>query len=658
MRHFGILLFLTLCSHTLLAQFNSGRFSGMSGGGSVQRDTTQHEHELDTITLRYRFLGEPTDFMLDSTMNDWYNAYLRVPASYVTLGNSGSAARNLIFTPRMTAGFDAGFHAYDIYRFTHEGARYYNTSRPYTELGYLIGSKQEQLINAQHTQNRTERFNFNFEYRKVSAPGYFMNQNTDHNSVRVTARFNTKGKRYHAYLSFFNNKITGGENGGIKSDSFLVSPDYTRRRIIPVTLGGEGGGSFSYFNNKIPTKTDYRENSVQFAHQYDWGKGDTIHINDTTDYYHYDPFFRIQHTFTYTTARYEYIDQQLDSAVSFYNDKYGVPVGDGDTLLASHYWRTVSNDLSLIQFPVRGNLGHFISVGARFDHITGEFLDRSRDISFQNFNIHGEYRNKTRNLKWDLSAKGELYLAGENAGDYSVSGVLSRYINPALGNVSLMFRNVNREPSYVYKYFGTNYGELYNETGYGKENVVQFQFAANNDRLKYNLAANYFIFTKFNYFDNFAAPKQYTSLFNLLQIVFSKKFSANHLHWYADIAFQQLHGNSPVQLPTIWTRHRFTYEDVLYKNLNLVMGIEGEYNTDYSADNYSPVTGQFFYQTLQTISNKPDIHAFVHFRIKSFTAYVRGENLNTFLWTNNMAAPLYPTNDWAFRVGIRWWFIN
>ncbi|MCK7557045.1 putative porin [Chitinophaga sedimenti] len=515
---------------------------------------------------------------------------------------------------------------------------------------------QEQMIQAQHTQNRTERFNFNFEFRKISSPGFFKNQNTDHNNARLTARYNSKDKRYHAFLSFYNNKLTGGENGGITSDTFLVNPDYNRRRLIPVRLGGEGGGSFSFFNNSIPTKNMSREMSIRFLHHYDWGKGDSLHINDTTDVWQYDPFFRVQHTLTYTNSRYEFIDEQVDS--TYYRQFYGFGIADTDTLRTRHTWRTISNDLSLIQFPIRGNLGHFISVGARFDNTIGEFPDTAYNITFQNLSIHGEYRNKTKNQKWDLSAKGELYLVGENAGDYNVSGTLSRYFNPALGNVALTFRNVNREPSYAYRYFGTNQGTLITNTGLNKENITLFQFAAKNDRLQYNLVANYYVFNNFAYFDNYTGAKQFNSLFNMLQIVFSKRFSARNLHWYADLAFQQLHGNSPVQLPTIWTRHRFTYEDVLYKNLNLVTGLEASYNTDYNADGYSPLVGQFFYQNQQRVSNYPDVHAFVHFRIKSFNAFVRGENLNTFLWTNNMSSPLYPRNNFSFRLGIRWWFVN
>ena len=99
--------------------------------------------------------------------------------------------------------------------------------------------------------------------------------------------------------------------------------------------------------------------------------------------------------------------------------------------------------------------------------------------------LHGEYRNKTRNQKWDLSAKGEFYLAGRNSGDYNVTGMLSRYLNETLGNVHLFFSNTNREASYIYKYFSSSYDSWYN-SGLGKENITQLQFAADNKKLKYN----------------------------------------------------------------------------------------------------------------------------------------------------------------------------
>ncbi|WP_343303584.1 putative porin [Chitinophaga niabensis] len=666
MRQFTIILLLLVCSGTALrAQINTGRIPTGAGGGNsrMQRDTTKHDHEPDTLTLRFRYLDEPTDFMLDSSITDFNLNYLNVPANYTTLGNNGSAARNQIFSPRMVPGFDPGFHAFDVYGFNHQNARFYNTNRPYSELGYLIGSKQEQMINLMHTQNRGEKFNFSFAYRKINSQGYYRNQSTNHDNYKVTANYNSQNKRYHILMSYYLNKINGGENGGITNIAELKDPENTQLRLIPTNLGGSNPASSTIFNTNIPVKNAYQEASFLFRHQYDWGKGDTIHVNDTTDVYKFDPVFRVEHTFTYTQNTYEYIDRNVDT--TFYKKNYGfvfpppATTGFTDTILTRHQWRILSNDLSFIQFPIRGNMAHFIKIGGGFDNIIGEFIDNT-GITFQNLRIHGEYRNKTKNQKWDLSAKGEFYLLGENAGDYSVSASLRRYLNSTLGNITLMGLNVNREPSYVYRYFATDpeHNKVYRNPNIQKENTTLLQVRSDNPKLKYSIVGSYYLFNKYTYFKSYSESEQFTGLFNLLQIVGQKRFDVRSFSFLADLAFQQLAGNAPIQLPTFWGRVRAGYNARLFKNLNLFTGIEGKYNTPYYTDDYSPMFGQFVYQTAIKREVYPDLAGFVHFRIKSFTAYVRAENLNTFLWDQNFFAPQYPSNDFSLRVGLRWWFIN
>lgn len=662
MRHFTIVFLLLVCTGgALRAQFNTNRLPGGGGGGnaSMQRDTSSHDHEPDTLTIRYRYLGEPTDFMMDSSIADFTLNYLGVPATYTNLGNNGSASRNLLFSPRMIPGFDPGFHSFDIYGFNHQNAQFFNTNRPYSELGYLIGGKQEQMINVMHTQNRGEKFNFHFAYRKINSPGYFRNQSTNHDNYKVTANYNSQNKRYHLMMSYYLNKLNGGENGGIiDSLELLDNPEYNQRRLIPTKLGGASAQSNSFFNTNIPLKNDFQESSILLRQQFDWGRGDTIHVNDTTDYYKFDPRFRVEHTFTYTQNTYEFIDQSPDSAYYARNYNFSLwPEAFGaDTVFTQHQWRILSNDLSVMSFPVLGNQAHFIRLGGGFDYITGNFLTAS--TKFSNLRLHGEYRNKTRNQKWDLSAKGEFYALGENIGDYALSGTLSRYLNETFGNVSLRVSNVNREPSYVYKFFGTNHFREYVNDDMGKENVTQLQFKADNRKLKYNIEANYYLFNKYSYFKSYYESEQFTGLFNLLQIVAYKRFDVRSFTFDANFAFQQLAGNAPLQLPTVWARLRVAYNARLFKNLNLYTGLEGKYNSPYYADDYSPMLSQFVYQNQYNISNYPDVAAFAHFRIKSFTAYVRGENLNTFLWTNNFTAPFYPSNNFALRIGLRWWFVN
>src|SRR5690606_35470790 len=142
-------------------------------------------------------------------------------------------------------------------------------------------------------------------------------------------------------------------------------------------------------------------------------------------------------------------------------------------------------------------------------------------------------------------------------------------INDLLGNVSLMAKNVNKEPSYIYRYFELNHDKVYRNADIGKENITQLQFRADNRRLQYNLQANYYLFNKYTYFKSFSESEQFTGLFNMLQIIFHKRVNVGSFFWDADFAFQQIAGNAPINIPTIWTRHRFAYNGQLYKNLNL-----------------------------------------------------------------------------------------
>lgn len=110
-------------------------------------------------------------------------------------------------------------------------------------------------------------------------------------------------------------------------------------------------------------------------------------------------------------------------------------------------------------------------------------------------------------------------------------------------------------------------------------------------------------------------------------------------------------GEAPVNVPALYTRNRIGYEGSLgFKNLDIAFGTEIRYRAAYKADHYSPVLGRFFYQDTTVIRNPlPDIAAYVHFRIRPFTAFIRMENLNTarnfngFGFTrNNLVAPFTP----------------
>ena len=630
-------------------------------GDRPNQDTLGFERRddaKDSITISFRYLDSIRNVQLDTNINDFYK-YFPISIDQQYLGNDGAAAYSLIYSPFTKPGWDPGFHAFDAYRFSLENTRFFKTTKPYTQTGYQLATGKEQLIKLLHTQSPRPNLNFGFEYRLLTSPGLFVTQNTHHNNYRLFGNYQGKRKRYAAFVILLGNSVKNSENGGMKDDSLLYEKDFAKRFTIPVNLGGDVAIEPSPFKVSVSTGNVYKDFTFFFRQTYDIGKNDSIAINDSTTEYLFYPKLRFQHTLTYNTSSNKFLDVVADSVLykNWYNMKFTEPI---DTVSVKDDWKVVANDFSLVSFPDTKNAAQFVSAGARLENISGTVASGSK--TYYNIVLHGEYRNKTRNRLWDITAKGDFYLAGFNNADYSMYGSLSRVLNKKLGNIRLSFQNVSRSPSYIYNSNSSfNFG---NTADYNKENITSIKASAENPFLNLYFA-NYLI-TNYVYFTNYYQTAQYGKLINLLQAGASKKFRVSR-RWslYSEVTVQQTDGAAPIKVPFIFTRNRLAYEGVFYKNLNLVTGFEFRYYTPYKEYNYSPVMGKFFPQDTLTVSNRPDISAFLHFRIKSFILYLRAENLNTLNFTNgigftrnNFAAPHYVYPGFVFRFGLLWSFVN
>ena len=622
-------------------------------------DTLGFEHRVDdTLTISYRYLDSTRRYPMDSSIND-FDKYYSVPTAYQYLGNNGQAAFPLIFKPFNKVGWDAGFHAFDVYKFKLEETKIYKTNGPFSLLAYQLASGKEQMIQAMHTQSPRPNINVGFEYRLISAPGFFVTQNTNHNNVRLFGNYQGKRKRYNGSLVYISNALKASENGGIVSDNDLLDPNKKSRFTIPVNFGGALPYEPNPFQASVKTGNTYKEKIFFLRQSYDLGKRDSIAINDSTTEFLFYPKLRMQHTLTITTNTYQFKDAVADSTL--YKNWYGLNFPTkNDTFQLYEKWQTMTNDFSLIQFPDTKNAAQFFLAGASLQTIKASL--KTGNYNFYNILLHGEYRNRTRNKLWDVLLKGEFYLNGLNSGDYSVQGNISRYINKKFGDVNFYFNNVNRTPSFIFD--NRSSFNLGNINSYKKENITSFSAIASNRFIKFGF--NNYLITNYSYFKNYYQTDQYNKPINVLQFFASKKIKLKkNIFYYADATLQQTDKAAPINIPFVFTRSRVAYEGSLFKNLKVSTGLELRYYTAYTANNYSPLLGQFSPQDTITIKNKPDISAFLNFRIKGFSAYIRVENLNTASFKNgfgfvdnNFAAPHYPTQGMMIRFGIRWWFVN
>lgn len=630
--------------------------------GSGQVDSLQRRDKFeDSITISYQLPTSSQNNKLDSSISD-FTLRFPIPAHHIFLGNTGTATRSLLFTPVLKSGWDAGFHTFDAYQWKLENVRFFNTTRPYTELGYLLGGRTEQIIEVMHTQNIRPNWNALFQYRLINSPGFFKNQKTNLNSYLFTSWYQSVSKRYNNYFIILGNASQSEENGGIKDDKdYLQDPIYNDRFNIPTKLGGDVAFGRNFFSTTLNTGNRHSDLLIMLRQQYDFGRKDSL-VSDTTVIPLFYPRLRFEHTFSYSTFKYQFQDYLADSV--YYADNYALTLPfPMDTLFLKDKWKVMQNDFSIYQFPDANNLQQFIRVGAGLQTLKGEFVVPEK--SYYNVLIHGEYRNKTKNRKWDMAASGIFYLNGLNAADYEAAVNLKRFAGKKEAFVELGFHNINREPSFIFNSRSSFYLDVAKD--FKKENITHLYASFYQPKLNVKLSGNYFLITNYSYFSEFYKAEQEESLFNLLRVTLEKRFGlGKNFAWYTDVHLQQKTGDVPLEVPLFFTRNRIGYEGKLgLKNLNIAFGLESRYHSPYKADAYSPVLGRFFHQDSIRISNRPDISGFLHFRIRNFRAFIRAENLNTLTTTNgfgfrhhNFAAPGYPYPGLVIRLSVYWNFVN
>jgi hypothetical protein len=676
-RPFLGLLFL-LMGYVLHAQtgpFRTRNFGGQSGsqnnsisydrnGRPVRStpgsDSLKTRNSLaDSITIFYRYFDSTRNRTIDSSINDFYSRF-PLPYQYHSLGNYGTAAQPLLFTPYMRPGFDAGFHAYDIYQFTIQQTKFYQTTRPYTELAYLLGSKAEQLINVLHTQNRKDNFNFSLEYRFSNAPGNVKNQNASHNNFRFTSQYRSPNRKYGLFFILLSNKAASSENGGLQNVKRLDSLSLNDPYELETRLGRSGAASRNPFNTGVNTGNIYKESTILIRHFYDFGKKDSV-VTDSTSYKIFYPRFRLEHTLRYSSNSYQFIDNAVDSFL--YERYFNRLVRNRVNISYNDRWTNITNQFSMLTFPDKNNQSQFIKAGIALQNLSGRFDSVLRKNAYNIYAL-GEYRNRTRNQVWDIEARGELYLNGFNAGDYEAWISMKRLLGRKAGYLNVGFHNVNRSPSFLFDPLSRF--PINNRTNFGKENTIHLFLNYENPKNGLRVSGNYYVMNNYIYFDSFFHAKQEATLFNVIHVSLEKRFKlARYWNWYTEVHVQQKTGQSPVNIPSLLTRNRIAFEGNFFTNLFLSTGLEIRYHTAYKADGYSPFVGRYFYQNTETISNRPDINLFLHFRIKSFKGFVRFENLNTLNTAKgfefsklNMVSSLYPSLGLWTRVGIWWNFIN
>jgi hypothetical protein len=666
LKRFIIFVCFILMNVFAFGQMRSGSFNRMSGiGGRTTKsggagDSLQkRDQNADSITIFYKLYNSNEIKQNDSSINDFYK---RFPLHYTlyNLGNTGTAVNSYLLSPLWKAGFDAGFHQYEIYNYTLAATPFYQTTRPFTELTYLLGGKGEQLVELKHTQNKKQQLNFSFDYRFSNAPGNVKNQQANFSNMRITAHFQSKRKRYESFWVMLNNKTASSENGGLVNAARLDSLALNNPYELETRLGVSSASFRNPFNTNIATGSIFKDNTFLWKQTYDVGQKDSV-VKDTVTTYLFYPRLRFQNEIKYQQL--EYLFQDAEPNITNYTTYFNFPNTIDGPIKFRDRWNIFSNEFSLISYPQKNNSNQFLQVGAGLSNQAGSFIQR-KDWSAQDSYGFGAYKNKTKNQVWDVDIYGQLFLVGFHAGDYIAKASLTSLLNKKGNYVQLAFNNVNRTPSR--NVMGITDFPIIGLSGIKKENHVQFIASTGNLKKAWKGSVTYQLINNYQYYSTGYNAAIYQGTIHYINAQIANQFKlSKHWNWYNEVHLQIVDATSPIRVPTVLTRQRIAFEGVFYKNLNMSTGLEFIYHTAFKAGDYMPMTGQFYVQNDFMLSNRPMVNAFYHMMIKRLKAYIRVENLHTLLPSSNtlgnhynFSARNYPGTGIWVRVGVWWHFIN
>ena len=637
---------------------------------SVLRNTPRLLHTYvfdDTTKFKRMFLwnadtwfNKPVSIRPDTTFHDWFTEqpHQRYDAGANYLGVSGSAMQYNNWFLRPELKVFPFFDYYLPYSYTPETMPFYNTKTPYTELAYwgtLFANKQleESNIKFLTTQNLTPSFNVNFVYLRFGGMGMLENEKTDNRTVGITGNY--LGKRYVAQGGYIFNRIKREENGGI-SDPTMVLDTLVDAKVIPITLNNahntlKRNTVFLTHSYGIPFKFLQKADSLGQKEEKALGEGTMAYIG---------------HSFDASVYSKKYTDEiPLGDSLgrALYNNQFYInPTASADSMRVFKLENRFFINLQpwakeAIISNISAGIGHqYLSLyGFRQDFFLKGNSTEKQNNMYMYFGAGGKLK---RYFNWN--GKATYNFAGYYQNDFAVDGQMtfSSYPKKMPQGIHLTGKvNVALErPSYFYNNAYTNHYVWSNN--FEKTTRTEIQGRLHIPDWKLEASVGYAMLKNNTYFDSLSIVRQNPEAMSILSAYVKKDIQLWKFHFENKVLFQVSSDEDVVPLPDISLDLRYYFQFWLVKNvLNVQIGANALYTSEYYAQGYSPALGVFYNQKREKIGNTPYIDAFVNMQWKRASIFVKYIN----------AAQGWPDSDYfssyryirsqkALKLGIHWPF--
>ncbi|GEM_PF-5687374 len=581
----------------------------------------------DTVRVMYYYAGmEPfrrpfADTLLDDYFTEYDPARGRGMA-YLHLGNTGSAARPVAYPDPARFRLDLGIPVHDLYFYSLDSLRYYHLGRALSDAYFSYAGKENLFFKARLAKQFQDGFQLSLQYRKINHLGQYPAQTARVSALLAGIQYQ-KSTRYRAYLTLALNDAKARENGGLTTDSLFFAPGFERPETQPV-----------YLHDAISAHRHYRLRWQQFYRP--------VHSGKT-----FIP--ELENKIWVGTESYLFYDQGADLMSGFFGDY-------------------VTDDRGVRQYlgyRVMGISGAVAFKGVRADSTEFEWLPapgiewvryqvNQEPLSFtrNHVNLTGRWDNRLGRMEWH--AQGRVRLAGDDAGDYLLTGHL---LLPVWRQwkIRLDARLQAKSPELLLRNaFVTQIPVWHND--FRRRYVNQI-----GGTLAYNpfLSAGLSVATLTYpvYYDALSRPRQFGGTVGVVRAHARIRLSLGSFHLHSYWLFQQT-GAQFIRRPGIYAVQRLYWQRMLFQQaLDAKIGFTQRYYSRWTPEAYQPLFGNFYLQDTYVAGPLSAWDVAAAFRVRTFRFFAKMENLQ-YYFTDKIyfETALYPMMKPRFRLGISWLF--
>ena len=598
---------------------------------------------------------------------------------YTYLGNLGAPRISHVFFERKET---SQFFFTDPYDFTvkrPEDIVYTNTKSPFTNLTYYKqgdGRYGEERFKAYFAVNVNKRLGFGFDIDYTYGRGKYTSQSTALFNGNLFAYY--RGDNYDMHFSFINENLKVAENGGIADDRYITHP----------LEMAEGRKTYATYDIPINLNDIWNKNTGYHAfltHRYNLGfYRDITQENDTVSRSEFVPVTSFIHTVKLDMNRRKYISYDKNQNQTYFQNNF---LGNDSTDVTKHLSIKNTVGVSLregFNKWAKAGLTAFMSFEHRrftlTDTLDGTAGRRIPTDHKENILSVGGQLIKEKGKTLHYNVLGEVALIGEDAGQFSIEG--QGDLNFRLfGDTVRLIANAyvkNLNPTFYYRHFHSKH-YWWDNNDLSKIMRTRIEGKLNIDRWRTQLKVGVENIKNYTYLDNTSvqvtdkqdkvsyknniAVSQHSENIQVFNAALRQDFKLGILHLDNEIVYQKSSNQQVLPLPDLVLYHNLYIQFGLAKKvLNIELGADVRYFTQYYAPDYAPAIGQFYLQNPDTrfkLGGYPLVNAYLTLHLKRTRIFVQMYNLIQGTGEKSyFLAPHYPLNPRILKLGLSWNFFD